>query len=681
MRLTEDDYKNLEKCFITRELATAADVYRVPSIEAQALVNRKGAGNFIGIIFPCRWPGEAKIMVYRLRLDAPPTDPRTGKPQYRYLTAAGSRNHFYWPMEDPRWIQDISVPIIFVEGEKKYISLVRVAREMMAAANGKGDGRPPFIPLALFGVWAWRGIIGIRTNQDGVREEERGPIPDFGRVPWADTENNTPRSAYILFDTNVLANSSVGAARNHLARHVESLGGSVHLINLTPGPGVNGIDDWLGIHGWQTFPELIGKAVKYDWREQLVRNEKGKISNTFGNALTALRMAPAFQGVLSFNEFALAVEARRQTPWGAPPGPWSDHHDLLTCEWLERQGVRVGDGVAANAVLTVARESPRHPVKEFLDRLVWDKVPRIDKWLTTYCGAADCDYARAIASRWLISAVARIRAPGCRVDHVLILEADQGAGKSTVFQILGSEFYSDDIADLGTKDSQMGTIGIWVLELSELDSMSRAEVNKIKAFLSRAVDHFRPPYGRTLIRAPRQVVFAGTVNHGSYLRDETGGRRFWPVKCGAIDLEGLKRDRDQLWAEACVRHAAGEVWWLEKEGLVRLASEQQDERYEQDPWEQAIRRWVEAQAKMLGPDATVECTAEDLLINAIGRPMGQCSRGDSGRVGRIIHGRLSDWLIEREGSRARPYDKATGKQGTRIYQFRLKAARAAAEED
>src|SRR5256885_4362531 len=98
--------------------------------------------------------------------------------------------------------------------------------------------------------------------------------------------------------------------------------------------------------------------------------------------------------------------------------------------------------------------------------------------------------------------------------------------------------------------------------------------------MSRTADRFRPPYGMRLVESPRQCVFAGTVNHSTYLRDETGGRRFWPVACGRIDVEALARDRDQLWAEAKARFEAGCVWWLDSAELVRMASEDQTERYE-----------------------------------------------------------------------------------------------------
>jgi hypothetical protein len=135
-------------------------------------------------------------------------------------------------------------------------------------------------------------------------------------------------------------------------------------------------------------------------------------------------------------------------------------------------------------------------------------------------------------------------------DCCLILEDPQGSRKSTALKTLAGPYFADELADLGTKDSALQTQGVWIIELSELDSLGRAEVSRIKAFMSRTTDRFRPPYGNRLIESPRQCVFAGSVNHSSYLRDDSGGRRFRPVACGRIDIDRLARDRDQLWAEA-----------------------------------------------------------------------------------------------------------------------------------
>jgi len=191
--------------------------------------------------------------------------------------------------------------------------------------------------------------------------------------------------------------------------------------------------------------------------------------------------------------------------------------------------------------------------------------------------------------------VARIFEPGCKADCCLILEGDQGIKKSTALRVLAQPWFTDEIADLGSKDAAMQTRGVWVIEIAELESLSRSDVGKIKAFMSRATDRFRPPYGKRLIESPRQCVFAGSVNHGTYLRDETGGRRFWPVECKApaIDVDGLAECRDQLWAEATALYFDGKPWWLDSVALNREAASEQSDRYEGDPWDELILKWIE----------------------------------------------------------------------------------------
>jgi predicted P-loop ATPase len=596
------------------------------ALDRRDLVGRKGSGNYQGIALPCWWPGTNNVTVVRLRLDFPPVDPN-GKVAYKYLTAPGTRNRLYMPLEDPAFLADPKKDAYITEGEKKGLALHQAAENL---SNGTG---PAFMAIALFGVWSWRGIIGITTDAHGNRVEQKGPIPDLDRVVWQG------RRVFLIFDTNVLTSDSVKAARNGLAHELESRGATVYLINLPPTPDVNGVDDYLYQVGLHAFADLVQHAARYDWKDELARTEKGKIMGTLGNALTALRMAPGWHGVLGFNEFSLRLESRKPTPWGDPPGDWNDHQDLLTTEWLEHQGVRIPDMLAGKAALTVARQYGRfHPVREYLNHLKWDGTGRIDDWLGLYLGVdpgdpadqadqARHEYTRAIGACWLISGVARVRHPGCRVDHTLILEGPQGICKSTTFSILGGPFFSDDMPDLTTKDAQMATAGVWVVELSELDAMGRAEVSKIKAFLSRSTDHFRPPYGRHMIWVPRQCIFGGTVNLAHYLKDETGGRRFWPVRCGKVNFDALARDRDQLWAEAVVRYEKGEHWWLEKTELVAAAEEEQARRFLIDPWEPVVEFWLLNQT---------EVTTADVLAGAIKKDTAQWSKADEMRAAGIL---------------------------------------------
>ena len=255
--------------------------------------------------------------------------------------------------------------------------------------------------------------------------------------------------------------------------------------------------------------------------------------------------------------------------------------------------------------------------------------------------------------------MARIYQPGAKADCCLILEGPQGLKKSTALKTIAGEWFTDEIADLGSKDAAMQTRGVWIIEIAELDSMSRADVGKIKAFMSRACDRFRPPYGRRLIEAPRQCVFAGSVNQSTYLRDETGGRRFWPVACTRILIDELARHRDQLWAEAVVRYREGSVWWLDSVELNRVAHQEQSDRYEGDPWDELLAEWLEHPTARHDSGVPLyvfssnddSVSIHDALIHAIGKRPEYWTQGDKNRVGRCLRALGWERYRDREGTR------------------------------
>lgn len=369
-----------------------------------------------------------------------------------------------------------------------------------------------------------------------------------------------------------------------------------------------------------------------DWKIGLLVNKAGEPRALLANAMLALRQAPPWSGVLAFDEFAMATVMTAAPPWEASrPAwivrPWTEHDDLLATDWLQRQDIGVPVSVVQQAVEAVARDASFHPVVDYLEGLEHDGVPRLATWLSDYLGAAPTSYHQEVSKVMLVGAVARIYQPGCKSDLVPILEGKQGAKKSTAMRTLFAPWFSDELAELGSKDAAMQTRSIWALEISELDAMSRAEISRIKAFISRTTDRFRPPYGKRLIESPRTCVLWGTTNSGVYLKDESGGRRFLPVKVGRIDIDRLQADRDQLWAEAVAAYRAGDPWWLTDSQAQADAEQQQKARYTGDPWDDRIAKFTEGREFV---------AIEEILQDALHIETGRLTQIDQNRVARCL---------------------------------------------
>jgi|GEM_PF-2553766 len=358
------------------------------------------------------------------------------------------------------------------------------------------------------------------------------------------------------------------------------------------------------------------------------------------NIYRALR-EPGWDGLIVFDQLALRPILLKETPahkercrGGNYPHAWDDSDDALVTAWLQAEcSLYVRPNQLQAAVLAASHLHPVHAVRDYLDALQWDRVPRLDTWLQSYLGVLDGPLIRAFGSKFLISAVARARLPGTKVDHMLILEGSQGDMKSSALEALmpAPELFTDDLGDALGKDAAERIAGKWLVEVAELDAMKRAEVTRIKSFITRRVDRFRPAYGHWALDAPRQCVFAGSTNADAYLKDETGGRRFWPVRIGAIDLKALRAARDQLWAEAHERYAAGEHWWLEDKELIAAARAQQQARFVEDVWQPAIER-------LLGKSSEVTIST---VLQELNIPLERQGQPEQNRVAKTL--RVLGW--------------------------------------
>lgn len=337
------------------------------------------------------------------------------------------------------------------------------------------------------------------------------------------------------------------------------------------------------------------------------------------NVLLALRCAPELRDLVRFNEFAFQVEFARQPPWrhALLGSNWLETDDVMGTAWLQEQHLKVrGTAVLANCITVVAQDNSYHPVRQFFETLKWDGVPRAARWVRDYLRASgDERYLAAIGQRFLVSAIARILKPGCQADHVLVLEGPQGIFKSSTARTLAMrpEWFAGSLPDIHSKDAALQLLGRWIIEISELRAIRNSQVEAVKNFITETRDTFRPPYGRRAAQFPRQCVFIATTNETEYLKDRTGNRRYWPVKCGRIDIEAIERDREQLWAEALELYRAGTAWHLSPEEND-LAMQQQIDRVHLTELEQDVASYLERQRAA----NITEISVRDVLVHGLG---------------------------------------------------------------
>ncbi len=323
----------------------------------------------------------------------------------------------------------------------------------------------------------------------------------------------------------------------------------------------------------------------------LLANDKGKPLSNLANVVTVLQKDPQWTADrLWYDEFLGRVQLAN-----SPTREWRDDDDTrLTVYCQTVIGLTtLPETEASRAVRLVARQRTRHCIRDYLDGLTWDGVERIAHAFEDFWGANPSmeqppDYLRSVSANFFLSLIARVRRPGCKADHMPVFEGQQGIGKERALTALGGPWYMVSQYPVGNIDFLRSLPGKWIVEIGELDSFSRAEKERVKIVISSAEDRYRTPNARHAHDEKRQCIFAGTTNKDDWGNDDTGLRRFWPVRCGEINVDGLAAQRDQLFAEADALFASGATWWQTPASTLQVQADRQVD----DVWTAVVLEWV-----------------------------------------------------------------------------------------
>ena len=349
----------------------------------------------------------------------------------------------------------------------------------------------------------------------------------------------------------------------------------------------------------QSATEEFDEADPDAWKKQLQYEKKTmELKNNLHNITLIMENDENLKSIV-FNQLADGMEIKGEVPWSHPAKFWRDADDAQLICYVDGA---YGTFSARNydiAVTKVVDDRSYHPIREFFKSLPeWDGVKRVETMLVDYLGAENTPYVRAITRKELCAAYIRVHNPGIKFDTMIVLNGDQGIGKSTLIAKLGGEWYSDslNLSDMNDKTAAEKLQGYWIMEIGELAGMKKADLDKVKAFISRQDDKYRASFGRRVTPHPRQCVFFGTTNsQNGYLRDITGNRRYWNVKVPGngkykpwdLDADTVK----QIWAETVVIAKAGEKLFLPPE-LEDYAKEEQRLAMERDDREGLVLEYL-----------------------------------------------------------------------------------------
>lgn len=515
----------------------------------------------------------------------------------KLFLSGGRKKGCYAPLAGKSDSKDI---IYICEGYATGASIRQATGGVVVVAFDAGNLKP--VAVAMRGKYPRARLVicgDHDKSQTGQKAAADAAESVGGVAVWPDLEG---------IDWNDMAQTDgLDAVRDSVAAKVADREISAGVITL---PAVVADDadlppsymsDQVPMHVYEM--ESLERNQVEDWKDLLIFNGDGKIiKNSLKNTILFLQHHEDFKGVFRLNDFQKEIYLCRCPLWES--GAKFEVHRLedndifQAAAALEKLGMN-GDTERVFKAIRVAAEKDRfHPAREYFDGLQWDGVERLNKWLSFYLGAEDddSDYLGFVGKKWLTAAVKRCYEPGCKFDHILVMEGRQGRGKSTAFEMMATfgrdkkhAYFTDNIklSDIQNKDTILLLQGSIIVELAELAGFSKKEDDEIKGWITVKEDRCRVPYGKTITHFPRQFVLCATTNNYEYLKDPTGNRRYWPFKSSGIDLDAIKTDREQLWAEA-VNCYKNDLYVGPDADEMVMAEKAQNKRMSQDVWEDDV---------------------------------------------------------------------------------------------
>jgi len=495
--------------------------------------------------------------------------------------------------------------ILLVEGEKKALSGMKyIGRPAIGIPGAYGALWKPevIVPVAPAGASA---AVQEKAARAAARARAQAARQPFQLHPVLAQIIKPGDTVDVVFDADVLTNPDVNRAAGTLRQVLRQLGAIVKFVllpSIPNGPKI-GLDDWImGVQDKSLIAMLFdalersdGEAFAADFNTlyrslDLVLNAKDIPIMNLTNIRRIFDNHPDLCNHLWFDE----VSNRLYETFTGAVRQVNDSSAIEITRWMQQKlGLHHFTHGLVREEMFATADNPkytRNPVLDAISEVKWDGVPRLETMFIEAFGAEDTAYTRMVGRLWAVSAVARLKQPGCQVDTMLVLEGPQGIGKSKALEVLGGGAYKALQQKLDNKDFMVAAHTGWIVDMVELGAMKYADMEQVKGLVTTRTDTFRAPYGRVALDHARRFIMVGTTNTDDYLRDDTGNRRFWPMKCAHADIAWLEMHRLQLWAEALHQYMQGTAWWEDMDGPTAEATrDMQQSRMSDDVWQDILR--------------------------------------------------------------------------------------------